>query len=334
MYDYSLNANLNTQVYGMYNINKGKVLAIRHVMKPSVGISYRPDFGQEKFSFYETLYDTLGGSYTYSPYQNGIYGIPGSGKSGNINMSLKNNLEMKVKTMKDSVETTKNIKIFEYFNLNTAYNVIADSLRWSPLSTNGSVKLGKKSDITFRGYFDPYITDTSGIRQNTYMWDDRKKMARFTRGTISTNLRLKSKNSDKKKASKELTPQELAYVNDNLDLYVDFDAPWSLNFSHQLNYARKYINYVDSVTITQTLRITGDVKVTENWKITVNSGYDFTNKKLSMTRLNIFRNLHCWEMRFSWIPFGTQQSYTFNINVKASVIQDLKLSRKKTFTDF
>jgi hypothetical protein len=127
-------------------------------------------------------------------------------------------------------------------------------------------------------------------------------------------------------------------IESNPDDYVNWNIPWSLNFNYNFTYTNNldYINYikVPTETIVQTLSFAGQINITPKWKFTFNSGWDFTQNKLSYTSINLYRDLHCWEMRFSWIPLGVRQSWNFSINVKASILQDLKLNKKKDFRDY
>lgn len=141
----------------------------------------------------------------------------------------------------------------------------------------------------------------------------------------------------KKKAPQNATEEEMIEIEDNPDDFVDWDIPWSLNVRYTFAYTSKidYINYIrlPQKQITQTLGLSGQLNITPKWKFTFTTGWDFTNKGLSYTSVSIYRDLHCWEMRFNWIPIGPQQSWNFAINVKASILQDMKLNRKKDFRD-
>jgi len=85
--------------------------------------------------------------------------------------------------------------------------------------------------------------------------------------------------------------------------------------------------------ITNTVNFNGDFSLSENWKLTYTSGYDFQIKGLSRTSIGIHRNIHCWQMSVDWVPFGPQQSYSFELGVKAAILQDLKLNRRNNWYD-
>ena len=146
----------------------------------------------------------------------------------------------------------------------------------------------------------------------------------------------------KERKSSAGTEQELLDVNENLDGYVDWNVPWNISISYDLNYTTSYSyrnGYWDydvskDNKLIQTLSFSGDVNITSKWKFGFRSGYDFENNDLTYTSIDIYRDLHCWEMRFNWIPYGFRQSWNFSINIKSSLLQDLKLDKKKDFRDF
>ena len=156
----------------------------------------------------------------------------------------------------------------------------------------------------------------------------------------SWNLGLSySFSSDKAKGKKKPdkgTPQERQDVLTYYDYYVDFDIPWSFTFNYNFNFTKAWTsNYsTREGKITQTLNFNGQLNITPKWKVSLTSGYDFVHGEISYTSIDIYRDLHCWEMRFGWVPKGGQQNWNFSINVKASVLQDLKLNKKKDFRDY
>jgi hypothetical protein len=125
--------------------------------------------------------------------------------------------------------------------------------------------------------------------------------------------------------------EKIKEKNLNPDDYIDFSVPWSLSANYSFSYSKQN-DFVKSTT-SQSVSFSGDLKLTERWKIGYSSGYDFQAHDFSYSSFSFYRDMHCWEMRLSWIPFGFQQSYSFQINVKASVLQDLKLTRKNDFYD-
>jgi len=353
-HEFNVSSSLNTRVYGMLSFKKGPVLAIRHVLSPSISLSWRPDFSDPWWGYYRSYQkDAKGTTGTYSIFEQGIYGGPGSGKSGMISFSLSNNLEMKVRSKKDTITGTKKIKLIDNFTIGGSYNMAADSLRWSKISMNGRTTLFKDLTLNYRSSWDPYILDSTGRRRlNQLEWDVNRRLFRLENTNWSFSLNWNLKGGAKKtakqgeNASEERDPRltdivptdpELADIYYNPDNYVDFNVPWSLNIAYSFSHTstHTYPNYVDVTDkkLIQSLSFSGDVNLTPKWKISFTSGYDFENHKITYTTLNIFRDLHCWEMRFNWIPIGTLKSWNFQINVKSTVLQDLKLTKKKDFRD-
>ena len=338
-FDFNISSSLTTKVYGMLKIKKGPVRAIRHVFTPSLSFSYVPDFGDKKWGYYDTYTDTTGREYTYSRFERSLYGSPPGQKSGSFGLVLNNNLEMKVRSRKDTITGLKKIVLIENFSFSMSYNLAADSLNLSPLRMSGRTKLWKNITLQYTSQWDPYDVDTNGHRVNQFYWNTRRTILRKENSiwSLSINLRLGDKDFKKKKKPKDATTDEMDEISENPHEFVDWDIPWSLNLAYNFNYTNKilYNDYqvLPEHKIVQTLSVSGQVNLTPKWKITFRSGWDFTAKQISYTSLNLYRDLHCWEMRFSWVPLGPRKSWNFSINVKSSVLQDLKLSRKKDYRD-
>jgi LptD protein len=327
--DFQMSASMNTRLYGMVQFKRGKIAAIRHVVSPTVSFGYRPDFSSGSFNNYKTYTDANGESVSYSIFQNGIFGGPPSGKYGAIGFAIDNNLEMKVRQQTDSTTNLKKIKIFESLSANINYNLASDSLNWSNLNINGRTTLFEKVNLSFSGSFDPYISDSLGRKINQFEWDVNKRLGRLTNANASVNFSLVGGNKKERTSSKG-TDAQLQEINRNIQDYVDYSIPFNLSVGYSLNYSKSGLQ---ESQLNQTLNMNGDVSVTPKWKMTFNTGWDFIENDLSYTSLGIFRDLHCWEMRFNWVPFGFQQNYFFQINVKSSILQDLKLTKKNDIYD-
>lgn len=323
--DYSFAASASTRIYGMFAFEKSPIAALRHVLTPSVGFSYRPDFSEERFGYYKRVVkDTLGNEELYSIYEGQTLGSPGAGKSGIVSFGLDNNLEMKVRTQTDTGAALKKIKLLESLSFSSGYNLAADSLNWQTISVNGRTTLFEKANLSFGASFDPYVVTDNGQRINQSEFDVNGRIGRLTSANASVSANLAGgKNEQKKKQMKE--------ANLNPDDYIDFTVPWSLNLSYSLTYSKPNDN-AESVT-RQSIGFNGDISLTERWKITYSSNYDFQTHEFTYSSFSFHRDMHCWEMRLTWIPFGFQQSYSFQINVKSSILQDLKLTKKNDFYD-
>lgn len=343
VHDGNFSSSLSTRLYGMYNFKNMKLVAIRHVMTPSLSFVFMPDYSSPAWGYYRYITDYNQADPKPKPYysifESGIYGTPPTGKSGFVNMSLSNNLEMKIRSKRDTITGTKKVVLIDNFTIASGYNLAADSLNWSKLSMSGRTKLFKNLDVTYASLWDPYIiNDSTGLNINTLEWTKNKRLFRFVNTDWAFNLTWNLRPKEKKKeiVSDKASQEEIDMIKANEDKYVDFAQPWSLNIMYTLNYARTYnskTKIIDKKVI-QTLSFNGDVSITEKWKIGFTSGYDFEQKDFSYTSLNIYRDLHCWEMVLNWIPAGYRKSYNLTIRVKSPVLQDLKLTKKKDFRDF
>lgn len=335
---YSLNASVSTKLYATAQFN-GKLKAIRQTFTPSLNFSYRPDFSDPSYGYYGT-YDpgptVLTDNVEYSIYEGGVYGGPPNGKVGSIGFSMSSNVEMKIASQKDTLTGEKKLKLIENMSIGSAYNFAADSLNLSDLSFSAYTTLFDKVRINVSGSFDPYILDSLGRNLNQFEWDVNKRLGRLNSANFSASTSFRSTRTENSAMQTNYgTPEEQQMVWDNPEYYIDFEVPWSFNTSYNLRITNIPNDAgVDSLSTTQTLTFGGDINITPNWKLQATSGFDFELKEFSYTSVNIYRNLHCWEMSFAWIPFGIRQSYVFNINVKSQVLQDLKLTRKKDWTEY
>jgi hypothetical protein len=323
-HDYNFSTGLSTKIYGLVQFKKSKVVGIRHVISPNLSFTYRPDFSDEKYGYYKTVQkDENGESESYSIMGNGIYGSPSNRESGNIRFSLGNILDMKIKNKEDTVETTKKIKLIESLGISSSYDIFADSLNFSNISLNARTRLLDIFDITFSSNYDPYITNkykSNRIDQFELLTNNR--LARLKSFTTSIGLNINDKSFLSKKEESDNDSED---ENTERDFY---SIPWNLNANYSLTYNKGH-NIAAFADTTQSLTFSGNIKLTKNWKIGFRSGYDFDEKELTYSSIDIYRDLHCWEMLFHWIPLGYHQSYTLTIRVKAASLRDLKYEKKK-----
>ena len=336
-FDFQVSIPFSTKIYGIFNINKGRVQAIRHVISPSLSFSYRPDFSNQFWGSYgERMDPETNNVYTYSYYNGYIYGSPPMGKSGSLNFSLGNNFEMKLnnKNDNDTIQESKKVKLLDNLSMSASYNLAADSLNLSNITISGSTRLFNNFSVRFRTTFDPYVKDTSGIKINKFELNENDRLVRFDNANISLSGSLKPiTRSDSKNENIPIDPFYY-YLFPDIP-YADFNFPWNISVSYTFNVSNKFelASQQYNKDITQTLNLNGNLKLTENWNISGNTTFDFRAKKFSYAQISINRDLHCWEMSFNVIPFGTMKSYSFRINIKSSVFKGIEYNKKKAWQD-
>ena len=331
--DYSASATLSTRIYGFYTFRHTKYSVIRHIITPNLSFTYIPDFTTEKYGFYKTYQTAAGGYQKYSIYEGGIYGPSPAGKVGSIGVNILNSLEGKLRPKPgDTSGVAQHVNLIDAFNFAFSYNLMAEHFNWSQISAGFRTKLFKKIDVNTSFFADPYRVSDDSIRIERFEWREGKRLARLTNANIAvgTSLRKGGLSSSTTHTSTRGTDAEMNMINSNPNGYVDFNIPWSLNLSYVLNWSKP----LKTTTFTETIRFSGDVNVTPKWKVGFDSNYDLIKQEFGYTSLNVYRDLHCWEMQFNWVPFGIRQSYSITINVKSAVLQDLKLSRKRDWYDF
>ncbi|RPE09043.1 LPS-assembly protein LptD [Chitinophaga lutea] len=348
----SAGASLATAVYGMYTFkNKNaKVQAIRHVMRPNIGMSFSPDLASK--DYYMVQNDTLGHMTRFSYYDGAPFGPSPSQTFAGLTFGIDNNLEMKVKSDKDT-SGMKKIKLLDGFGITSSYNLVADSFRLAPFALNARTNLFDKVNISFGATLDPYQVDKYGYRIDKYVWQGQKfSIGRLTNANIAMSTSFQSQ--DKKSKEKEQQKEELAEEEQSPDAmlleqqrqaqmmranpgdYVDFDIPWRLDLSYSLNYTRgrSQDRLRDTTIFNQYLGFSGDFSLTPKWKIIMSSGFDFVNKQIAYTNLTISRDLHCWQLSINLVPFGTYRQFSITINPKAGILRDLRINRTRQFQDF
>ena len=314
-HEYNLSSSLSTKIYGLVQFKKGKIKAIRHVLTPNISFSYKPDFSKEKFNYYKQVQiNNDGDKILYSIMENGIYGSPSRGETGNISLNINNVFEMKVNSKNDTSQSEKKIKILESLNVSTSYNLLKDSLNLSNINLNARTRILKVLDINFSSTYDPYISNKSKNNNlNVLEINKNNRLARLKTLNTSIGLNINDKSFNTKN-------------NDESRSFIEI--PWDLRLNYNLTYNKGY-NSAEFADTIQSLNFSGNIKISDKWKLGFRSGYDFDSKDLTYTSIDIYRDLHCWELMFNYIPFGFQRSYTLTIQVKAPSLRDLKYERKR-----
>jgi hypothetical protein len=341
-FTYTPRVGINTRYYGIKSFSKGRLAAIRHVVSPSLDFSYSPDYSASSTGYYKSYVDAQGREVKYSIFERGIMGGPGMGRQGNVGFSVDNNIEMKVRTGKDTARREEKIQIFESIRAGGAYNIFADSLQLSKINLSARTRLFKNILLTANANMDPYVNEIyteNGFknvrRLNRFYFNSQSIPGVITDGGIGVNATFNKDFFKRKSSMNSEFDGNLKYINEMPEDYYDFNVPWSLTIVYSVNYNRyNNLNNPDNPNYTQTITFYGDFNLTSNWKIGYNSGYDIKNKQLNpYTSIDFIRQLHCWEFKLNWIPTGPRQSFLFTINVKSSLLQDLKLTRRRDWFD-
>ena len=362
LYDYNLSLQMNTKLYGMYKplFMKSKELQIRHVFTPTVSYTYTPDFGKSRYGYYDTYtYTDEDGevrTVEYSPYEGAVYGYPGKNMSQNISFSIDNNIEMKMKSDKDTTGYKK-ISLIDQLGASLSYDVA--NKKWSDLSMNLRLKLTKSYTFNMNASFATYAYqfDENG---NVVVGDRTEwSYGRFGRfqgysGSFSYTLNndtfkklFGKKDEDEKNKDKEgkeggedeETEEETEEQNNNSNMrktekasvdsdgYLAFKLPWSVSLSYSYSIREDRSKDINIKTMrypysfSHQVNISGNVKLGSRWNITYSSGYDFDTKKMSMTQMNITRDLHCFNMSCGLV-FGPFTSYNFSIRANSTMLTD------------
>ena len=369
VYNYNMSLQVNTKMYGFFKPWKmfgDKVQMIRHVFTPSVSFSYAPDFGQSRYGYYDTYTytDTNGEVRTveYSPYQGMAFGVPGKGMQKSFNFAIDNNVEMKIKSDKDTTGVKK-ISLIDQLSANISYNAAAETRPWSDLSMNLRLKLTKSYTFNMNASFATYayqyddrgniivgdrtewsygrfgrFQGYSGSFSYTFNNDTWKKWfgpkdekedkdkGNEKEGEFDDEYMSEEEQEELKKKQSQPRKKEKASVSD--DGYMAFKMPWSLSLSYSYSiredknkekFNRKTMRY--PYALTHSLNASGNVKLGSRWNINYSSGYDFTQKKMAMTTVNITRDLHCFTMSCGLV-FGPFTSYNFSIRALSSMLTD------------
>jgi hypothetical protein len=382
VYNWNASIGASTKFYGMFIPNRkifgDKIQAVRHVFTPTVSFSYAPDFGNKYYETYQrTNSDGSVELVEYSPYRNGLYSVPGKGKTGSITMQVSNNIEMKIRSDKDSTGIKK-ISIIDELGAQMSYNFAASYHRWSDLSTNLRLKWWKNYTFNLNAVFatyayeldkngHPYVgnhTEYSkgrfgrfqGMSQNISFTLTPDKLKKLFGGSVDDNDNKKNDNDDDNEG---VDTDIESNVDDNLvkgqhgakkksggskaetddDGYMRFSMPWSLTFGYGITMRENTSGKFNTESMrypykfTQTLNVSGNLRISDGWNISFSSGYDFDNHALSMTTASLQRDLHCFNMSCS-VVLKPYTSYNFSFRANASTLMDaLKYDKRSGYSN-
>ncbi|POY35971.1 hypothetical protein C3K47_12255 [Solitalea longa] len=324
---YALSVGASTTLYGMAQFKKGGIKAIRHTLRPNVSYSYKPDFSDPKYGYVKTYTDKNNNEVPYSVFESGSSSY---GRSSVIGFGLSNNLEMKVRSAKDTVNGEKKISILNELSLNSSYNFAAKEFNLAPFSLAGFTNLFKTINLNFGASLDPYAVNDEGQRINKFSINEGGPLVNLTNANISLSANFNSKAKNRPQYTTQ-QQRDLYLVDPNPNNFIDFNIPWNVGINYAFNYSRSYSNGNRFNNFFQTINVNGDFNLTQKWKISGMTGYDVSSQTISPTTLSIARDLHCWDLQVYWVPFGQYKQYSIDLRVKSSILQDLKLSKRRPY---
>lgn len=348
----SFSLGFNTALYGMYSFKKSRVLAVRHVMRPQLALSYTPDLNRSRIRY--TKIDTTGRGIYYNEMGGQVLFNTASRQSGAVQFGIDNNLEMKYRSKKDTGKAAiKKVMILEGFGFNASYDLLRDSMRLSrdiPLYVRTT--LFDKINVNASATLNPYQLDAKGNEINKLAWQGGKfSLGRITAGSVSIGTNIQSKPKDPKKEELKRKQQEermqdpvlaadqqrlLEYMQQNPNEFVDFNIDWQLNISYSLSfYSRLRPDFSGFDTeFTNGMNLNGSFNLTPKWKLSGSASVDVKKMDIQYLTVSVNRDLHCWQLSINVIPVGFTRSFNFTVSPKAGLLQDLRINRTRFFTGY
>ena len=356
---YSASISMSTRIYGLFQFNpKGNLQAIRHMITPSISMSYQPELGTAANGWRTLSYLNSKGEEVekdYNIYAGQLNSPPGKGRTGSMSFSFGNNLEAKVKDQKDTTGVgTKKIKLIDQLNISGSYNFLADSLKMSNISISGSTTVFGKVGINGNLSLDPYDVNERGTRCNKYLVVTKHKLARITNASASMSYSLNGKgaikgNDGRKDASSSGSkdqeyyriyyhPLTGEYIPGGWLYYLNPEIPWSLSFSLNMSYSGSYSytnNQLQKVNKwTRTATMSGQLRLTKALNFSLNTGFDLNTFSMTTSQLSATYDLHCFNISVNWVPTGKWQSWGFRIAANSSTLSSLlKYDKSSSFWD-
>ncbi len=349
--EYNANVSASTTFYGMVNFKKGRLQALRHVVRPSISYNYRPDFNQY-YDEYQASLDPRDLK-EFSRFQNGVYGAPSMGLNSSVSFSVNNTLEAKIASKDDDndydedEEKFTKLNILNNLNFSTNYNMALDSMQWSSVRMNaGTVLLKNKLNINLIAIMDPYAINANGSRINKFNINNGGSLFRLTNANLSSNYSISSKDFGENKDSNSgntgnrnstgdnLFGESLTYKEQNLNKEDESKVaklyhatmPWDIRLRYALTYSNAR---AENRISANSLQVSGNLEFSPKWRVGISSGYDFENKGITYTQLRFERDLDSWRFTFNWIPIGDRATYYFFIGIKSSALSDIKYDQRR-----
>jgi hypothetical protein len=340
---WNVSANYNTRVYGTFNTSKtGLIRAVRHVLQWNLGVSHVPERTVTR-----DIYAPDGTFQGYNPFSLAAFSAGNTNRQINLNWSSTNNIEAKLRGENHKEKEMRKVTLLESWKKTLSYNLLADSLRMSNLGMTAFGTIAQKITLNYSSTYSVYDRDTLGRKIDRYLWHSGKAPLRMEGTNLALGFQLKSKEKKRSAptASEETEPQ---MIDQNPEDFIDFSIPWRLNLRYNFRIDPTFdaATQVDKKTIKQALTFDGEFVLFKYWAISFNSGYDLGNARyeklqwrdfglrdFTTTNLGLHWDLHCWEFTFNFVPTGQRKSYMGQLNVKSSLLQDLKIQRRGNLGD-
>ncbi len=337
---YSMGLSVSTRFYGIAQPQIFGITGLRHTVSPSLSFSYQPDFSDLGFGYYKEYIDTSGRRVKYSLFEREIYGGAPAGRQQSLSFSAGNLFEMKYQPS-DTAKKEEKVQLMN-IGANISYNFVADSLRLSPLSVSYRTQIGNNLSISATTTHDFYVFDEKvGSRVNRFLISEKGYLADLT--SISLSLSTSLSGQKKSEAAKSTVPQSTQQEQERVSGLVpvpgqqrsyaglfgeetpDFSIPWNLALTYTFSQSQSDPRFkVRSSSVNANLSF----NLTDKWRFSASSSYDFIQREFAAPTINIYRDLHCWEMNMSWFPLGFYRGYRLEIRVKAPQLQDIKITRQ------
>ena len=337
---FSTGVSASTRFFGIIQPQVFGITGIRHTVTPSLTFSYQPDFSDPRYGYFGTYVDSTGRTITYNKFEREIYGGASAGRQENLSFAVGNLFEMKVRSS-DSLQQERKIQLMN-IGANIAYNFAADSLRLSPLNLSYRTDIGNLLSLSAGTTHDFYVFDeVAGTRVNKLLWSTGQYLPRLTSVSLSLSTTLTGEKKqpsspgtvpsnvqqEQERVSGQLAqPAQMRTYNGLFEPETpDFSIPWNLTlgytFTQNQSDPRQKIR-------SSSLNASLSLNLTEKWRFSASGSYDFVRKEFAAPSVNVYRDLHCWEMNFTWFPIGFYRGYRLELRIKAPQLQDLKVTKQ------
>jgi len=347
---YNFSTSMGTTIYGTFDFGKDKkIQALRHTVRPSVSYNYSPAFDQY---YDEYPIDAMGTTMReYTRFEGGLYGTPNNNYASSIGLSLANSFEAKVRERDSTKTEPKKVMLLNALNFSTSYNMAADSLRWSPVSMNaGTTLMEGKLNMNLIARLDPYALSNSNRRIDKFNIENGGSLFRLAGANFTLNYSFSSTDFERRNPSgnNEIGARNGGREDDlfgsdmesnrrnrtekennstNMEGFYSLKIPWDLRLAYSITYSN---DFRQNEITSNSIMVSGNVDLTDKWKVGVSTGYDFVQKGVTFTQLRFERDLLSWRMDFSWVPYGVNSHWGFFIGIKSSMLQDIKWEKRKT----